>query len=410
MKNFLCIMLLSVLCASYIHATEIYSDKRPSQGPLLVVVIMVKDEEAVMRQTLQAYCQADPTGQYISYYVYDTGPDSWSPTMAVALQLFSEYQVPYVIAQEPFVDFAASRNKALRAAEIAYPDAVFMVMPDAEWYINDVPTLINFCLHHRHEDAVTAYLMRILSASLDFYTPRLIRAHKNVCFEGVVHEVVKSNARGTMMGPVGVHFEYPEQPVGLGKSQKRWSRDRELLFKEYQRDPLEPRNTFYLAQTYDCLNEYEKAYQYYIERTRLSGFVEEDYMAHYRLGLLCERMAQLPNSAYNWNHALRHYLDAFLMRPTRGEPLVRIAAYYINRNIFDLAFLYAYMACQIPYPTDVLFVEKELYDRVRYEIFAKSALKVDLEVPEKMCKQAIARNEQAVPLEKFILSQSFLSA
>ena len=63
------------------------------------------------------------------------------------------------------------------------------------------------------------------------------------------------------------------------------------------------------------------------------------------------------------------------MRPTRAEPIVRIAAFYINRNMYDLAFLYSYMACQIQYPNDILFVEKELYDRVRYEIFAKASLR-----------------------------------
>lgn len=378
----------------------------PEQGPLLVVVIMVKDEEQVIRQTLQMYCAADPLGQYIGYYVYDTGPDSWSPTMEKAQELFKEYHVPYAIAQEPFVDFATSRNKGLRAAEKHFPHATFMLMPDAEWYINDVSSLIQFCQIHAHEEHITSYMMRIISTSLDFYTPRLIRAHKNICFEGVVHEVIKSNEKGTMMGPQGVHFEYPEQPAGLKKSQQRWYRDRDMLLKEYIRNPLDPRNTFYLAQTYDCLNEFENAYYYYVKRTQLTGFVEEDYMAHYRLGVLSERM-QLQNMNYDWTCALRHYLDAFMLRPNRAEPLVRIAAYYINRNMHNLAFLYAYMACQIPYPTDVLFLEKELYERVRYEIFTKSALKVELEIPERVCKEACKVHEHTVPLEKFILSQSF---
>ena len=329
--------------------------------------------------------------------------------MAKAYQLLNEYKVPYVIAQEPFVDFAVSRNKALRAAEKSFPGAIFMLMPDAEWYLNDATSLINFCLEHAHEENITSYLMRILSTSLDFYTPRLIRAHKNICFEGVVHEIVKSNDIGTMMGPINVHFEYPEIPYGLQKSQQRWFRDRDLLLKEYMQNPFEPRNTFYLAQTYDCLNELENAYYYYTKRTQLSGFVEEDYMAHYRLGVLSERMT-LPDGTSDWTRALRHYLDAFMIRPTRIEPLVRIAVYYINHNIYDLAFLYAYIACQLAYPQDVLFVEKELYERIRYEIFAKSALKVDIEIPERVCKQAMKRHEQAVPLEKFLLSQSFLMA
>jgi len=409
MKKSNCLLILAffLLFNCPLPAIEISSPHAPSKGPLLVVVIMEKNEEAGIKQTLQMYCEADPFGQFISYYVYDTGTDPWSPTMEKALELFKNYQVHYVIAQEPFEDFARSRNKALRAAEAHYPHAVFMLMPDAEWYINDVSGLLQFCLQHEHEDQINSYLMRILSTNLDFYTPRLLRAHKNMCFEGVVHEVIKSNENAGM-GPRGVHFNYPDEPAGLQKSQQRWFRDRDLLLKEYTNNPLDARNIFYLAQTYDCLNEFDNAYIYYTKRTQLSGFVEEDYMAHYRLGILCERLAQTASGRYYWSEALRHYLDAFLMRPIRAEPLVRIAAYYINQNIYDLAFLYAYMACQIQYPNDVLFVEREIYDKTRYEIFAKAAFKIDLEIPQRVCQEAVKRNEQAVPLEKFLLSQSFL--
>lgn len=376
--------------------------------PLLVVVIMVKNEEKVIRQTLQMYCEADPLGQKIAYFVYDTDKqeDQWSPTMQKAKELFEEYHLSnYIILQEPFIDFATSRNKALRLAEAFFPQAAFMLMPDAEWYINDVPSLLQFCEQQLYNIQITEYLIRILSPVLDFYIPRLIRAHKNVCFEGVVHEVIQGSGAGTMMGPKNVHFDYPEVPLGLEQSKKRWQRDKELLYAEYQKNPIDPRNTFYLAQTYDCLNELELAYYYYGKRTLLSGFKEEDYMTHYRLGMLAERMKNSDGSL-NWHRALRHYLDAFIMRPARIEPLIRIATYYINQNIYDLAFLYAYIACQIAYPNDVLFVEKELYERVRYEVFAKAALKVDLEIPERVCRQAVSRNETQVPFERHLLLQA----
>ncbi len=376
------------------------------KGPLLVVVLMVKNEEAVIRQTLEMYCKADPKGQKIAYFVYDTGPDAWSPTMQKAKELFDEYRLTnYIILQEPFIDFATSRNKGLRLAEAYFPESIFMLMPDAEWYLTNVQGLLEFCEKHQANQVITEYLIRILSPGLDFYTPRLIRAHKGVCFEGVVHEIIKGSGTGTMMGPENVHFNYPEIPQGLQSSQNRWKRDYELLLREYQKNPRDARNAFYLAQTCDCVGDLETAYHYYIKRTELSGFVEEDYMAHYRLGLLTERMID-ERGAMDWPRALRHYLDAFLMRPCRAEPLVRIAVHYINQNIYDLAFLYSYIACQMPYPSDVLFVEKELYDRVRFETFAKAALKVDLEIPERICKQAFARNEQQVPLEKFLLAQA----
>jgi hypothetical protein len=375
------------------------------ENPLLVVVIMVKDEEAVIKQTLRMYCDADPHGEQIGYLVYDTGLSSWSPTMAKAKELFDEYGITnFFILQEPFEDFATSRNRALKYAHERFPHAGFMLMPDAEWYLHNVPTLLEFCKKQLSEAYYHTYLIQILSPGLDFYSVRLLRVGKGAYFKGVVHEYLYSET-GSLLGPKDVYFEYPERPAGLDKSKARWVRDRELLLREYMRDPLEPRNTFYLAQTYDCLEELSNAYFYYSQRTKLKGFVEEDYMAHYRLGCIVARLRDAQGNI-DWPCALRHYLDAFMLRPCRIEPLVRIAAFYLNNNLYELAFLYAYIACQVPYPQDVLFVEKDLYEKTRYEILAKSMSHAGLEIPEKVYKNALAYHAQTVPLEGFFLKQS----
>jgi len=376
-----------------------------AENPLLVVVIMVKDEEAVIKQTLRMYCEADPYGQQIGYLVYDTGLSPRSPTMDKAEELFKEYNLTnYFILQEPFEDFATSRNRALKYAHEKFPNAAFMLMPDAEWYLHNVPALLDFCRKQLHEQYYHTYLIQILSPGLDFYSVRLLRARKDAYFKGVVHEYLYSE-NGSLLGPKNVYFEYPEMPAGLEKSKARWVRDRDLLLKEYLRNPLEPRNTFYLAQTYDCLEELSSAYFYYSQRTRLSGFVEEDYMAHYRLGCVVERLKDAQGNI-DWPCALRHYLDAFMLRPCRIEPLVRIAVYYLNHNLYDLAFLYAYIACQVPYPQDVLFVEKDFYEKTRYELLAKSMTHVGLEIPAKVYNNAVTYHAQKVPLEGFFLQRS----
>ncbi len=391
-------LLFSCLTA---FATETFNQS----DPLLVVVIMVKNEEAVIKQTLEMYCKSD-TKHQIGYMVYDTGDEPWSLTMARAKELFDEYGITnYYILQEPFIDFSTSRNKALRLAEQKFPQAGFLLMPDAEWYLNDVQLLLNFCQEHLYETEFAAYLTQIFTADYDFYVPRLIRARSDAFFEGVVHECVQTDNR-TTVGPQRVHFTYPEKPKGMEASKKRWLRDRDLLMREHLKNPADSRTLFYLAQTFDCLGDFEKADYYYTKRTGLRGFVEEDYMAHYRLGYLTERLLIAQKTDIAWTTILKHYLDAFLMRPNRAEPLVRVAAYYINHNIYDLAFMYAYLACQIPYPTDILFIEKDLYT-LRYEIFAKAALHVGLEIPQRICMQALERNAQSVPLEKYLLAQAF---
>ena len=366
---------------------------------------MVKNEETVIKQTLLPFVQEDPLGITIGYVVYDTGDAPWSTTMEKSKELFEEYGITnYCIVQDPFIDFSTSRNRALRFAETKFPGSTFLLMLDAEWYIKNLNDLLLFCQQKINDTATNVYLLQLVTPFMVFHTARLIRAQTNVCFEGVVHECI-SKKNSVDYGPATVSFDYPEKPQGLQASRKRWLRDRDLLLNEYKKNPIDTRNIFYLAQTYDCLQDYENAYFYYSKRALLKDFEEEDYMAQYRLGMVSEKIVN-KEGAINWPQALTHYLNAFFMRPSRAEPLVRIAAYYINHELYDLAFLYAYIACQIPYPTDILFVEKPLYDTIRYEIFAKAALHTQIEIPLSVCKQACAINAHIVPQEGKFLAQS----
>ena len=55
-----------------------------------------------------------------------------------------------IIRQEPFVDFATSRNRGLVLTEENFPNAEFMLMLDAEWYMHGIKDLLQFC-HERIE-------------------------------------------------------------------------------------------------------------------------------------------------------------------------------------------------------------------------------------------------------------------
>ena len=340
--------------------------------PLLVVVIMVKDEELVIRPTLEMYCKADPQGEKIAYIVYDTGLEPWSPTMARAEELFKDYGLTnYYILQEPFVDFATSRNRALKLVEEKFPNAGYMLMPDAEWYLHGVDELLAFCESELMYPERTSYLVRIVSTDLDFGTQRLIRCKSGLTFGGVVHETIMIGTR--YKTPNEVFFELRVQRAGAEKTAKRWNRDKELLMKEHVKNPQDSRTCFYLAQTFDCLGDLDSAYKYYSMRTGLIGWDEEDYMARYRLAIVTERMKNDDGSP-RWPEAMDHYLKAFTMRPIRVEPLIRIAQHYLAEGNHACAYIFAHRMCEVPYPMhDTLFVEKEAYDYARWDILGQSA-------------------------------------
>jgi len=352
-------MKLRIMCTLLLWTIQSWAD------PLLVVVLMVKDEAPVIVKTLQPFVD----GGVKDFIIFDTG--STDGTQEVAANFFKQHGIVNVhIIEEPFVDFSTSRNHALEAVERVFPQATFMLMPDAEWYMHGADGLLEFCAQHK-DDNQPSYLVSIRNAQTAFYVARLIRCCTNARFVGVVHEVL--NHITTVKAPYDSYFEWGASKKGQEKTALRWLRDRDLLLKEYEKHPDDARTLFYLAQTYDNLDDIENAYMYYEKRLRIQGWDEENYMAMYRLGNVALAMIA-QDDTHVCPLAVQHYLKAFSMRPHRAEPLIKIAQYYVNRSEMHLAFLFALRSVQIPYPTkDILFVDKYLYDFTRYDILGRCA-------------------------------------
>ena len=154
-----------------------------------------------------------------------------------------------------------------------------------------------------------------------------------------------------------------QQEMVQEKSQKRWERDRDLLKREHEKNPDDARTCYYLAQTYACLKDFDNAIKYFKIRDGLKGWVEENYMAKYILGYLHSIIK-------DYAHAIEYYFQkAYEYRPVRGEALVRVAQIFNALGQRNNAYIYAVRACEIMYPeNDILFVEKDTYETVRYEL------------------------------------------
>lgn len=330
--------------------------------PLLVVVIMVKDEATVIEQTLQPYVDA----QVDHFLVLDTG--STDATIEVTEAFFKKNNIKHgVIKQEPFVDFSVSRNCALDLARQEFPKACFLIMPDAEWIVQNPGGLMKFCDEHKNDVISDAYDMRILNwHNLDYFNPRLIRSHSDAHFEFPIHEYLAVKTLGDTV-PLDVYFSWNSTKLGQEKSNQRWHRDLKILTREYEKDSTNHRTVFYLAQTYDCLGDTDNAKKYYKQRAEMGGWYEEAFQG-------CYRLAQVHARCNEWESALFFYLQAYSMCPHRIEPLVKIAQYYLSKDNFATAYLFAARATEVPYPADdKLFVERRVYDYDRYEVLTRAA-------------------------------------
>jgi glycosyltransferase involved in cell wall biosynthesis len=362
---------------------------------LLTVVIMVKDEADVLESTLKPFIDAGID----SFLVYDTG--STDGTQQKALECFKKYHLDHAyIAEEPFIDFATSRNRALDIAEEIFSDSTFFLMLDAEWYTYNVAGLINYCKYYQqHIDPGTTgscYAIRLVTIqdNMDNYATRLFRREKGARYVGVVHESVQQSPSNRL--PKDIYFTYAPQEYGREKSQKRCLRDYQLLKKSLENDPSNTRTLFYLAQTCQFLDKWEEAIEYYRQRSEVGAISEERYLALYRIGCAIEQImynCYRDNQAcsYCWQDALFYYLKAHTMLPHRAEPLIRIAHYYLRNKEYAVSYIFAHRAAQLPYPhNDILFVEKAAYDYLRYDILGQVALYVGaLEEGSKAVRQAL---------------------
>jgi glycosyltransferase involved in cell wall biosynthesis len=334
--------------------------------PLLVVVLMVKNEEHVMAETLQPYVDAGVS----SYLILDTG--STDRTIEVTREFFQAHGITdFYIEQEPFVDFSTSRNRALELAEQRFPSACFMLMVDAEWFMHNVKGLVEYCKTQVNEKA-SCYFIRLITEELDYFLPRMMRCRCNVRYIGVVHETV---ALTDGKVPADIWFKVKPTHYGKEKSHQRMQRDKNMLLKYLARHPESARDTFYLAQTFSCMEDFENAYYYYLKRTQMNGWEEENYMAWYRLAGITEVLAvKEKNEKYTWAQAFEYYMRAFAMRPWRIEPLIRIAHYYLQQNQFSTAYIFLKVAYDMHYPAyDILFVEKDFYTYHRYNLLSHCA-------------------------------------
>ena len=346
---------------------------------LLAIVIMVKNEADVIIPTLKPFIDAGIQ----SFLVYDTG--STDGTQQKIHHYFTERTILDAhIIEEPFVDFGTSRSKALDYADQLFPETTFLLMLDAEWYIHNVDELLNFCKAHQHYITPgfsgSCYLMHLFTRedSIDNYVIRLIRRGCNVRYHGPVHETISDNPSGLV--PKSVYFEYDPKNSGKQKSKERFKRDYDLLKKAYEDNPTNMRTLFYLGQTCQFLQDWELAIHYYQKRLDLGEISEEKYLAAYRIGYAIEYILEGSNQGnsiqkYRWEDALYYYLKAHQMLPHRAEPLFRIACHYIRHNEHATAYLFAIRAAQLPFPCyDTLFVEKKIYDYLRYDILGQCAI------------------------------------
>jgi hypothetical protein len=116
--------------------------------------------------------------------------------------------------------------------------------------------------------AADAYMLRVKGTGmLEWRLPLLTRTAHPFVYRGAAHSYLSSDV------------PYVEEPLdwlsidgGSGATTEKLERDRLLLEAEFLANPDDTRTVFYLARTYDDLNEWRRAVTFYRIRANMGGW------------------------------------------------------------------------------------------------------------------------------------------
>lgn len=342
-----------------------------NKEPIIGLLMMLKNEEQRLQVTLDSIKGLE------HIIVFDTG--STDSTIDILTKFSKENDMQLHIKRGDFEDFATSRNISLKFAyKISREHNIdFLLLLDCNDVLQTPQTLKEYCKTQLetfdtafllHQKWITGFDEHKQEIALDYFNVRLIKPNYDWYYKQSVHEYFHNDLyEEANTAPHSSLIIFQDRTKDDNKTSKRVFRDIKFLLDEYSQNPHDTRVLYYLAQTYDCMEDKRNAYKYYSRRAKLDGFLEEKFMSAYKCGLIAHDILKKWDDAISW---FMRALEVFI----RAEPLVMLAKCYLSKTKYVLAEMYSNTATLLPYPTDaILFVDTYCYDYSRYAVHCQSA-------------------------------------
>ena len=300
--------------------------------------MIVKNESEVIERCLNS---VKPIIDY--WLIVDTG--SMDGTQEIIKNCLKG--IPGELHERPWIDFAHNRNEALTLAKNKGDYLLFIDADDA------LECSTSFVWPNLDKDFYSI-LLRDRKGS-DIQRVALINSHLNWKWEGVLHETLECPEAKSSALLKDILIRYNVGKGARAKDPKQFLKDAQTFEKALEKDPNNPRYLFYLARSYAHAGEKELAEKAYQKRIAMpSKDVQETYLSLYNLGLL--------QGESNPEAAIETYSKAYAFRPTRAEPLFRMAALYREMGRPLLGYQLAKLALNLSRPLNDVCVEYITYD------------------------------------------------
>ena len=312
--------------------------------PTVTLCMIVKNESHIIHECLNSVYK------YIDYWVIcDTG--STDNTKQIITDFFKEKGIPGEIHDHEWKNFGHNRTLAFRAAE-GKADYAWVI--DADDYIEGELIL-------PPTTEVDSYALRIKRGSFFWWRNQVFKLDAKWEYKGVLHEYAACEKQNPRIQKLEGNYNICARTMGGARNVgispiEKYSRDAVILEEAMKEDPTNTRHQFYLAQSYFDSQQWDKSAAAYQKRVEMGGWEEEVFYSLYRIAMI----AAITNKPFG--EIKERFLMAWNYRPIRAEPLYQIAKMYRLINQPRLAYLYAKMAKDMPYPHfDILFIDEDVY-------------------------------------------------
>jgi glycosyltransferase involved in cell wall biosynthesis len=337
--------------------------------------MIVKNETHIILECLNSIYK------HIDYWVIvDTG--STDGTQDMIKNFFAEKGIPGELHERPWVNFGHNRSEALALSD---GKADYMWMIDADDFVEG-----DFKYPANME--ADGYAIRMGRPEFSWWRTQIYKSGMGWKYEGVLHEYATCSKQPTNIQKIEGKYYVVARTVGgrnIGVDPiEKYSRDAITLEEALKNEPNNTRYQFYLGQSYFDSQQWEKAIEAYTKRAQMGGWPEEIFYSLLRVGV-AKAMLNRP-----WEEIQQAFLECYNSRPNRAEPLYHIARIYRMNGKHGLAYIFAKMAANIPYPKeDILFVVDEIYTFSALDELGSSAFYAGyVQEGYDACKKLISEN------------------
>ena len=253
------------------------------------------------------------------------------------------------LIEEPFINFRESRNRCL---DLAGKSCKYNLMLDDTYVICD--DLRKFLNTVRGDQFASSFSLLIKSADSEYYSNRITLSERNHRYIYTIHEVIQfeGNKENVVIPKRASHIEDYRADYMEKRTMDRKKYDLKLLYDMVEEDPTNPRHYYYLAQTYNLLENYEKSAEWFKKRatTELKGHNQEVFDSWFELARIYNFKLNKP-----WEECKKFYEESIRVEPTRPEGFYFIGVHYYLEGDKKTAYEYFQKAFALGYPIHAQF-------------------------------------------------------